>query len=139
MSVSVRSTAPYKLSGISSILPLPNGLTNEGRLGLPMLQRSSCFGRMTRKSPIRFRHRNNCGSLMSFLNILAKMALFKVNTGCRDQEVCNLRWEWEVEVPELKTSVFIIPADRVKNRQDRLVVLNRVAKSVIEEMRGGPS
>jgi len=27
---------------------------------------------------------------------LAKMALFKVNTGCRDQEVCNLRREWEV-------------------------------------------
>ena len=64
---------------------------------------------------------------------LAKMALFKVNTGCRDQEVCNLRWEWEIEVPELKTSVFIIPADRVKNRQDRLVVLNRVAKSIIEK------
>jgi integrase len=67
---------------------------------------------------------------------LAKMALFKVNTGCRDQEVCNLRWEWEVEVPELETSVFIIPAHRVKNRQDRLVVLNRVAKAVVEEMRG---
>jgi integrase len=67
---------------------------------------------------------------------LAKMALFKVNTGCRDQEVCNLRWEWEVEVPELETSVFIIPAYRVKNRQDRLVVLNRVAKAVVDEMRG---
>ena len=32
---------------------------------------------------------------------LAEMALFAVNTGCRDQEVCNLRWEWEVAVPEL--------------------------------------
>jgi hypothetical protein len=67
---------------------------------------------------------------------LAKMALFKVNTGCRDQEVCNLRWEREVRVPELDTSIFIIPAHRVKNREDRLVVLNRVAKAVIEEMRG---
>lgn len=67
---------------------------------------------------------------------LAIMALFKVNTGCRDQEVCNLRWEWEVEVPELDTSIFIIPAERVKNRADRLVVLNRVAKTVIEDMRG---
>ncbi len=66
---------------------------------------------------------------------LAKMALFKVNTGCRDQEVCNLRWEWEVSVPELNTSIFIIPAHRVKNRDDRLVVLNRVAKAVIEELR----
>jgi len=67
---------------------------------------------------------------------LAKMALFKVNTGCRDQEVCNLCWEWEVKIPELNTSVFIIPAYRVKNRRDRLVVLNRVAAMVIEEQRG---
>ena len=67
---------------------------------------------------------------------LAKMALFKVNTGCRDQEVCNLRWDWEVEVPELDTSVFIIPGRKVKNRDDRLVVLNRIARAVVEEVRG---
>src|SRR5271157_379379 len=67
---------------------------------------------------------------------LAKMALFKVNTGCRDQEVCGLLWEWEVQIPELDTSVFIIPQHRVKNREDRLVVLNRVARAVVEEMRG---
>lgn len=67
---------------------------------------------------------------------LAKMALFKVNTGCREAEVCALRWEWEVPVQALNASVFIIPANRVKNRQDRLVVLNRVAHAVIEEMRG---
>ena len=57
------------------------------------------------------------------------MALFKVNTGCREAEVCGLKWEWEVEVPELDTSVFIIPASKVKNRKDRVVILNRVAKS----------
>ena len=57
---------------------------------------------------------------------LARMALFKVNTGCREQEVCQLRWDWEVKVPELETSVFIVPGVRVKNREDRgLVVLNR--------------
>ncbi len=67
---------------------------------------------------------------------LARMALFKVNTGTRDKEVCFLRWEWEVAVPELNTSVFIIPQERVKNGEDRLVILNRIAKSVIEEMRG---
>jgi integrase len=67
---------------------------------------------------------------------LARMCLFKVNTGCREQEVCRLRWEWEVRVPELNTSVFIIPADVVKNREDRLVVLNRVARSVIDDVRG---
>ena len=27
---------------------------------------------------------------------LQRMALFKVNTGCREQEVCKLRWDWEI-------------------------------------------
>lgn len=67
---------------------------------------------------------------------LARMALFKVNTGTREQEVCRLRWDWEVRVPELNTSVFIIPPEFVKNGDERLVVLNSVAKSVIDEMRG---
>jgi integrase len=70
------------------------------------------------------------------LTHLACMALFKVNTGTREQEVCGLRWAHEVKVPELDTSVSIIPADRIKNGEERLVVLNRVAKSVIEAQRG---
>jgi integrase len=67
---------------------------------------------------------------------LACMCLFKINTGCREQEVCQLRWDWEVRVPELDISVFIIPGERVKNREDRLVVLNRIAQSVVEQVRG---
>ena len=67
---------------------------------------------------------------------LARMALFKVNTGCRDQEVCGLRWEWEVAVPELETTVFLIPGNKVKNGDERLIVLNRVARDVIESVRG---
>jgi integrase len=39
-------------------------------------------------------------------------------------------------VPELNTSVFLIPEERVKNREERLVVLNRIARSVIVEQRG---
>ncbi len=67
---------------------------------------------------------------------LAQMALFAVNTGCRDSEICNLQWEWEVEVPELDTSVFIIPGRYVKNGDDRLMVLNRIALSVVNHRRG---
>lgn len=75
---------------------------------------------------------------------LSKMALYKVNTGSREQEVCKLNWNWEIPVPELKTSVFLIPANfggrtenaGVKNREDRLVVLNDVARSIIEGQRG---
>lgn len=72
------------------------------------------------------------------------MALYKVNTGCREQEVCKLRWEWEIAVPALKTSVFLLPAgfggrfenSGVKNGEERLVVLNRGALSVINGQRG---
>lgn len=64
-----------------------------------------------------------------------QMALFKVNTGTREQEVCALEWGWEAQVQELAISVFIIPGDLVKNREDRLVVMNDVAQSVIEERR----
>ena len=67
---------------------------------------------------------------------LGQMALFAVNTGCRDGEICNLRWEWEVKVPELSTNVFLVPGDVVKNGDERLVVLNRIATSVIEARRG---
>src|SRR5271167_344165 len=67
---------------------------------------------------------------------LARMALFKVNTGLREQEVCKLKWDYEVKVPELDTSVFIIPGEQIKNGEERLVVLNRVAKSVVESVRG---
>ena len=67
---------------------------------------------------------------------LKRMALFAVNTGCRDAEICGLLWKWEVPIPNLASTVFIIPGVHVKNREDRLVVLNRVAQSVIEEARG---
>ena len=67
---------------------------------------------------------------------LRQMALFKVNTGCRDGEVCHLLWDWEVEVPELGTSVFIIPRSHVKNDEERLIVLNRVARKVVDAQRG---
>lgn len=65
---------------------------------------------------------------------LKRMALFAANTGCRDAEICSLRWDWEV--PIQGGSVFIIPAERVKNREERLVILNEVARSIIKEVRG---
>ena len=67
---------------------------------------------------------------------LAQMALFGINTGCRDNEICNLRWDWEVKVPELDTSVFIIPGQHIKNGDDRLIVMNQIAVSVVDDQRG---
>lgn len=95
---------------------------------------------------------------------LQKMALFMVNTGCRDGELCPLKWEWEVRIPELNTSVFVIPGrvirqfsqaelDEIerkgidprklrpteqltKNGDDRMIVLNQVASEIVESVRG---
>jgi integrase len=46
------------------------------------------------------------------------VASYKVNAGNREEEVCSLKWAWE------------------RNAEDRLVVLNRIARSVVEEARG---
>lgn len=68
---------------------------------------------------------------------LARMALFDLNTGVRDDVVCNLRWDWEIQVPELGISVFEVPREHVKGRRrPRVVVCNSVAQSIVESQRG---
>lgn len=68
---------------------------------------------------------------------LKSMALFAVNTGCRDREICELRWDWEIKIPELShIVVFIIPGELVKNGEERLIVCNETVRSVIEGQRG---
>jgi integrase len=68
---------------------------------------------------------------------LARMSLFVLNTGVRDDVVCSLRWEWEIRVPQLGVSVFEVPRQHVKGRRrTRIVVCNSVAQSVVEAARG---
>lgn len=68
---------------------------------------------------------------------LARMSLFTLNTGARDDVVCSLRWDWEIRVDELGISVFEVPASNVKGRKrSRLLICNSVAQSVIESVRG---
>ncbi len=67
---------------------------------------------------------------------LQSAALFDVNTGCREQEVCQLRWDWEIQIPDLGTSVFVLPTEVTKTGEERIVVLNCVAFRVIEKQRG---
>ena len=64
------------------------------------------------------------------------MAIFAVNTGCRNKEICSLRWDWEFKLDDYHTSAFIIPGEFVKNKQDRLVILNKLAFNVVESQRG---
>ena len=67
---------------------------------------------------------------------LAPMALFAVNTGLRDSNVCGLQWQWEVAVSEVGRSVFVIPPEAFKTKRPHVVVLNDVAWSIIESQRG---
>lgn len=57
---------------------------------------------------------------------------------CTDSSVSEINFlSWEVKVPLAEIdSVFIIPSDRVKSGEERLVVLNRIARAVIERQRG---
>ena len=63
------------------------------------------------------------------------MCLFNANTGCRVQEVCQLQWQWLVQRDD-GIWFFELPSDLVKNRTGRLVLLNDIAKSVIQKRHG---
>jgi integrase len=67
---------------------------------------------------------------------VADAMLFALNTGCREQEICQLRWDWEVALPGHGTSVFVLPASITKTSTERVVVLNSIARRVIETRRG---
>lgn len=67
---------------------------------------------------------------------LQRMALFALNSGARDDNVCGLKWAWERRVPELDRSVFVIPAEKFKGKRAHVLVLNNAAWRIIEECRG---
>ena len=100
----------------------------------PRLTRLSLVGQQAKPYPLSWVEQERLfGALPRHL---ADAALFAVNTGCRDQEVCQLRWDWEVEIPELKTSVFILPETITKTSTERVVVLNAIAYRVVASRRG---
>ncbi|ASF48323.1 tyrosine-type recombinase/integrase [Methylovulum psychrotolerans] len=63
---------------------------------------------------------------------LQAMVLFAVHTGLRETELTRLRWDEEKQ----SLGVFVLPGDRVKNGEDRVVPLNSVAKAIIDAQRG---
>jgi len=70
---------------------------------------------------------------------LQTMALFAINTGLRDENICGLRWEWEVPIPEVKRSVFIVPEDDYKTAVKHVLILNDAAWRIIEQQRSTKS
>jgi integrase len=71
---------------------------------------------------------------------MADMVLFALNTGARDDVICNLQWDWEIPVPQLGISVFVVPRAHVKGEEgttdEGVIVCNSVAQAVIERQRG---
>jgi len=71
-------------------------------------------------------------SLTMFSYLLHQLFVYLLQSSCC---ASRLRWDWEVKVPELNTSVFIIPAyttddndlQLVKNKEDRLVRSHQTA------------
>lgn len=61
---------------------------------------------------------------------------FSLNTGARDSNVCGLQWSWEVPVPEIGRSVFVVPESEFKSGRKHVLVLNDVAWGIVERQRG---
>lgn len=103
------------------------------RLAPPKLTRLSTKGKQAKPYPLSWAEQD--ALIAELPRHLADAALYAVNTGCREQEVCQLRWEWEVPIPDLNTSVFILPESITKTSTERVVVLNDIAKRVIYAQR----
>jgi integrase len=78
----------------------------------PRLSRLSTKGREAKPYPLSWAEQDRLFTLLP--RHLGDAALFAVNTGCREQEICRLRLESGVEIAELKTSVFTLPASLTK-------------------------
>jgi integrase len=63
---------------------------------------------------------------------LQTMVLFALHTGLRETELTRLKWSEE----NRKLGIFVLPGDRTKNSEDRIVPLNSTAKAIIEAQRG---
>ena len=100
----------------------------------PKLSRLPAKGHRSKPYPLSWEEQDKL--VRALPRHLADPVLFAVNTGCREQEVCRLRWDWEVPVPELDLSVFVLPEAMTKTQTERVVVLNAVARRVIEARRG---
>lgn len=99
-----------------------------------LISRLSVKGKQARAYPLSWTEQDRL--IKELPRHLADAALFGLNTGCREQEICQLRWDWEVQLPEMETSVFILGASITKTSTERVVVLNAVARRVIESRRG---
>jgi integrase len=99
-----------------------------------LISRLSVKGKQAKAYPLSWSEQDRL--IKALPRHLADAAVFGLNTGCREQEICQLRWDWEVQLPEMETSVFILGTSITKTSTERVVVLNSIARRVIESRRG---
>jgi integrase len=145
------STINRNLDGVRRVLTLasrkwrhPNGVT--WLSAAPLIERLPTSGKYTlssgevvqhqKRQPYPLTLEQQTAFFSQLPAHLEAMALFAVNTGLRDDNLTGLLWEWEVQVPELEDSVFVLPGSVMKNGQEFVLVLNRVARRVLEAQRG---
>ena len=100
----------------------------------PRLTKLSTKGKTAKPYPLSWDEQDRL--LKRLPRHLADAALFGVNTGCREREICQLQWDWEVKITDLGLSVFVLPETVTKTETERVVVLNSIASRVIEARRG---
>lgn len=98
----------------------------------PLFQREK--GGHRKPYPLTWEEQNKIVSALP--DTIAAAVLFAVNTGVRSGELRSLRWDWRVKVPEHDTFLFIIPEHVTKTNTERVVVLNSVARRIVENQRG---
>ena len=104
---------------------------------VPKITMESLAGTQAKPYPLSWSEQDRL--LRELEDDLAEVCLFKVNTGLREREVCELRWDWEFALVDHDASVFMIPAGWVKNKEERLVILNDVARSIVDRQRSNGS
>jgi integrase len=65
-----------------------------------------------------------------------EMSIYTLNTASRSKETCLLEWAWEEPKKELGITSFRLPAWVMKNGEEKVVVLNRDAKKIVDAQRG---
>ena len=132
------STVNHALQVVRRILGLAGGIW-ENHHGDPWIDRVPPITFIKNKSkraprPLTYEEQDLILSLLP--DYMRAPLLFKANTGTREQEVVGLRWSWLKTIPETDIEIFLIPDDRVKNAEPRIVLLNSICRAIIQTQRG---
>jgi integrase len=127
-------TINNKLGVVRRVLNLAARRWHDDRTGITWLETPPLITMLDKKDarpPYPLSWREQAFFFPMLPDHLHTMALVLVHTGMREAECCGLRWEWGQD-----DGTFVLPADATKTGQERVVVLNAVAKRVIDGQRG---